>query len=235
MSNILTPEEKKLLKRTCSYLGSLGMREGFIELEIEYSNFDCNDVNWNDITVFANNYTAEIPNEIITVFKKILEYVCENDLISTPDIDDINYERLTIEIDCDEKAVSVTHDYSYYDTGDTEQITRSLEDDSDDESLIEVFDVLESDDSITDRVLQLDYNGSGDSGYLEDSFTNGDSVPAEVEDYCYRLLENNFGGWEINEGSQGNFEIDLDRKEITLNHTMNIDESERDTLWEEKF
>jgi len=70
---------------------------------------------------------------------------------------------------------------------------------------------------------------------LEDSFNNGDSVPAVVSDFCYNMLENRFGGWEINEGSQGNFEIDLDRKEITLNHTYNIDETGRDTLLEEKF
>jgi hypothetical protein len=49
------------------------------------------------------------------------------------------------------------------------------------------------------------------------------------------MLENRYGGWEINEGSQGNFEIDLDNKEITLNHTYNIDETGRDTLLEEKF
>jgi hypothetical protein len=49
------------------------------------------------------------------------------------------------------------------------------------------------------------------------------------------MLESDFGGWEINEGSQGYFEIDLDNKEITLNHTSNIDEQGRDTILEEDF
>ena len=31
---------------------------------------------------------------------------------------------------------------------------------------------------------------------------------AEVEDYCYTVLED-FGGWEINEGSNGNFHFNL--------------------------
>jgi len=179
MSNILTLEEKKYLQRVCRYLGSLGMTNGIIEFEFDYSEFDCENVDWKQITTFSNNYTAEIPDVMIEISKKLLNYVCENDLIRTPDVDD--------------------------------------------------------DPDIQDRILTIDYSGGGDSGYLEDSFNNGDSVPASVSDFCYDMLENRFGGWEINEGSQGNFEIDLDRKEITLNHTYNIDETGRDTLLEEKF
>ena len=35
MKQILTPEEKQYLRRTANYLGSLGMREGYIEIELE--------------------------------------------------------------------------------------------------------------------------------------------------------------------------------------------------------
>lgn len=234
MENLLTQDEKKYLSRICRYLGSLGMQDAFIEFEMDTSYFDCDDIDWKNITHFSNNYTAEVPEGLIPIFQKALYYVCENDLVKQPDVDDINWGRVTIDIDCKTREISVSYDYSYYDVGDSESVTHSLEED-DSEELMELFDTLENDDEINDRVLQLDYNGSGDSGYLEDDFTNGDSVPAVVSDYAYRMLENNFGGWEINEGSQGNFEIDLDRKEITLNHTSNIEETERDTVWEEKF
>jgi hypothetical protein len=235
MSNILTLEEKKYLQRVCRYLGSLGMTNGIIEFEFDYSEFDCEDVDWKQITTFSNNYTAEIPDVMIEISKKLLNYVCENDLIRTPDVDDVNWQRIEIDLDCEDSTISVVLDYNYYDTGDTETDTRSLEEEEENESLREVFDVLEDDPDIQDRILTIDYSGGGDSGYLEDSFNNGDSVPASVSDFCYDMLENRFGGWEINEGSQGNFEIDLDRKEITLNHTYNIDETGRDTLLEEKF
>lgn len=234
MKNLLTEDEKKYLNRICRYLGSLGMEDAFVEFEMDTSYFDCDDIDWKNVTHFSNNYTAEVPEGLIPIFQKALYYVCENDLVKQPDVDDINWGRVTIDIDCKTKEISVSYDYSYYDVGDSESVTHSLEED-DSEELMELFDTLENDDEINDRVLQLDYNGSGDSGYLEDDFTNGDSVPAVVSDYAYRMLENNFGGWEINEGSQGNFEIDLDRKEITLNHTSNIEETERDTVWEEKF
>lgn len=235
MENLLTQDEKKYLNRICRYLGSLGMEDGYIEFEMDTSYFDCDDINWKEITHFSNNYTAEVPEGLIPIFQKAMSYVCENDLIEQPDVDDINWGRVTIDIDCKTREISVAYDYSYYDIGDSESVTHSLEEEDDNEELMEVFDTLENDEEINDRVLQVDYNGSGDSGYIEDDFTNGDSVPAVVSDYAYRMLENNFGGWEINEGSQGNFEIDLDRKEITLNHTNNIEETERDTVWEEKF
>ncbi len=235
MSKILTLEEKKYLQRVCRYLGSLGMTNGIIEFEFDYSEFDCEDVDWKQITTFSNNYTAEIPDVMIEISKKLLNYVCENDLIRTPDVDDINWQRIEIDLDCEDSTISVVLDYNYYDVGDTETDTRSLEEEEENESLKEVFDVLEDDPEIQDRILTIDYSGGGDSGYLEDSFNNGDSVPAVVSDFCYNMLENRFVGWEINEGSQGHFEIDLDKKEISLNHTYNIDETGRDTLLEEKF
>jgi hypothetical protein len=211
------------------------LKKRIIEFEFDYSEFDCEDVDWKQITTFSNNYTAEIPDVMIEISKKLLNYVCENDLIRTPDVDDINWQRIEIDLDCEDSTISVVLDYNYYDIGDTETDTRSLEEEEENESLREVFDVLEDDPDIEDRILTIDYSGGGDSGYLEDSFNSGDSVPAVVSDFCYNMLENRYGGWEINEGSQGNFEIDLDNKEITLNHTYNIDETGRDTLLEEKF
>ncbi len=75
---------------------------------------------------------------------------------------------------------------------------------------------------------QLDYNGSGDSGYIESSFSNGGRVPANIEDWCYDVLERNYGGWEINEGSQGYFVFDTKNNIIELEHTYNelVEETE---------
>jgi hypothetical protein len=48
-------------------------------------------------------------------------------------------------------------------------------------------------------------------------------------------LESNFGGWEINEGSDGEFVFNFHTMEITLNHTYNTEQNSVDTLWEEEF
>lgn len=82
---------------------------------------------------------------------------------------------------------------------------------------------------------RIDFNGGGDSGYIEESFDGGEQVPAIVQDWCYDQLESLHGGWEINEGSDGSFEFDLRNGIINLNHTMNTEVDKQDTIFEESF
>ena len=48
-------------------------------------------------------------------------------------------------------------------------------------------------------------------------------------------LENHFGGWEINEGSDGRFIFDFNEFTVFLDHTYNTEEQQIDTLYEENF
>jgi len=70
----------------------------------------------------------------------------------------------------------------------------------------------------------VSYEGGGDSGYVSSTYESdkgkGD-VPAGIENICYSLLEE-YGGWEINEGSQGN--IVFTKDEIEVNHEWNTQE-----------
>jgi hypothetical protein len=132
--------------------------------------------------------------------------------------------------------ISLTHSYSFQTEGDTQGVEY--------DDMIEeweekgVFDDIEIPE---DNYLVLKYNGGGDSGYIESHFDSGarnpygESVPTEVEEWCYQQLEDNFGGWEINEGSQGEFQFDFNEKTVILSHTYNIEESKSNTLWEEEF
>jgi hypothetical protein len=70
---------------------------------------------------------------------------------------------------------------------------------------------------------------------LEATFEEGPAVPNDIENWCYNKLEQNFGGWEINEGSSGYFNFDFDNKELTLQHTDNVEISVQNTLYEENF
>jgi hypothetical protein len=83
--------------------------------------------------------------------------------------------------------------------------------------------------------LRLEYNGGGDSGYIESKFDSGESVPADIEDWCYRVLEDMHGGWEINEGSNGSFNFDTVNKVITLEHTYNVERNASLVLFKESF
>jgi hypothetical protein len=235
--NILTPEDKQYLRRVCRYLGSLGMIDGSIEMDIDSGwNWDFSDINWEDQTHFANNYNAEVPDGLIPIYKKIADYIQENNLYRSPQYDDINYERVDFDIDTERQEISVNHWWSYYDTGDSSSVEWDGEQGKE---LFEewqgdgVFDELDIPDN---GILTIKYNGGGDSGFIENTFEEiGDQVPAAIEDWCYNELEDHFGGWEINEGSDGEFVFDFNNMTITLNHTYNIDETTSDTIYKEDF
>lgn len=235
--NLLTPEDKQYLRRVCRYLGSLGMRDGSIEMDVDSGwDFDFSEIDWNDQTHFANNYSAEVPDGLTPIYKKIADYIQETNLYRTPQHDDINYERIDFDIDCQKGEISVNHWYTYYDRGDSNSVTWDAEDGKEIFEEWEKDGVLEDLDIPNDGSLTIKYNGSGDSGYIESSFEEiGDQVPSAIEDWCYTQLERNFGGWEINEGSDGEFVFDFHNTTIELNHTYNIEENATDTIYEESF
>jgi hypothetical protein len=213
------------------------MIDGSIEMDIDSGwNFDFDEINWEDQTHFANNYSAEVPDGLLPIYKKIADYIQENNLYRSPQYDDINYERVDFDIDCQKGEISVNHWYSYYDRGDSNSVTWDAEDDKEIFEEWEKDGVLQDLDIPDDGILTIKYNGSGDSGFIENSFEEiGDLVPAAIEDWCYNQLESNFGGWEINEGSDGEFIFNFHDMTIELNHTYNTEESSTDTIYEESF
>jgi hypothetical protein len=183
-------------------------------------------------THFENNYNAEIPDGLVPILKKIIGYVDDDGLHSeVPNDGYIDYQRFDITIYVNEKKeISLTHSYSYQTEGGSEGVEY--------DDMIEEWEEkgVFNDTSIPeDNYLVLKYNGGGDSGYIESDFENGEPSPGEVEEWCYQQLEINFGGWEINEGSQGEFQFDFNEKTVILSHTYNIEESKSNTLWEEEF
>ena len=238
MKGILTPEEKKYLRRVSNYLNSLGLKRGYVDIEMEQDDDRINskDVSWNHVTRFDNSYTADIPEGLKPILKKVLEYADSLDNLNNDiDIDYITNQRASINIDTEEKVISVTHELYYYGRGNEQDITYDSKED------IERFDRwMENEMSEieipNDGILTLPYNGGGDSGYIESSFDpTGDAVPAEIENWCYNELENAFGGWEINEGSDGVFTFNFNDSTVTLEHTYNTEENQTDTLYEESF
>jgi hypothetical protein len=78
--------------------------------------------------------------------------------------------------------------------------------------------------------VTVSYEGGGDSGYIESTYESekgtGD-LPAGIENICYNLLEE-YGGWEINEGSQGT--IVFTKDEIEVNHEWNTEEDDSNEI-----
>jgi len=228
---ILTPEEKKYLGKVSRYLSSLGMKYGEINFEMDTDDEEIS-YNPNDFpTHFDNNYTAEIPDGLVPILKKIIDYVDDSDLYSNlPNDGDIDYQRFEITIDGVKREISLTHIYSYFTEGDSMGIEY--------DDMIEEWEEKGVFDDVSipeDGYLTLKYNGGGDSGYIESDFDNGEPSPGAVEEWCYQQLSDNFGGWEINEGSQGEFQFDFNEKTVILQHTYNTMLDETNTIWEEEF
>jgi hypothetical protein len=72
------------------------------------------------------------------------------------------------------------------------------------------------------------YDGGGDSGWVNEyaRCSNGDKRLNELlEHICYELLEMYYGGWEINEGSNGSIDFNFENQTVELNHSQNVDEN----------
>lgn len=83
----------------------------------------------------------------------------------------------------------------------------------------------------------VSYEGGGDSGYIEDYMvTSSDTVnlSEDITDTLYGIL-NTFGGWEINEGSTGNFYFDFNKEIMIHEHGENYQDSESNTFETIKF
>jgi uncharacterized protein DUF6878 len=78
------------------------------------------------------------------------------------------------------------------------------------------------------------YDGSGDSGQVEEPEFGSIKVPqptvSAVQDLFYDLLEDEYGGWEINEGSYGQFEWNVSDDRINLQHNIRSEEYEERDL-----
>jgi len=227
MKEILTSEEKKYLRSVSNYLKSLGVNTGNIEFDVE-SGWDS--VNWEEITQFSNRHGAEIPEGLIKILKKIIDYVVEDDLAGHDIHEDSSWIRGEIDIDGDRQEITASEYWTEYGTND--EITNTFEDEP---KIFSELKELFEDGNIPEK-LELTFNGGGDSGFIESNFNNTNiPVPAGIEDYCYTLLEQGFGGWEINEGSQGSFVFYMKDEITELNFSENIEIGRTNTLYEEKF
>jgi hypothetical protein len=230
MENIfITENDKVILRKVAKYLKSYNIISGVIQIENDFYHDPQRALSY--ATNFNNHWGVEVPD----FFKHYLGEIIENTLSKVDYLneDGVNYDYIQIEIVADSSMLEITRYWGYEQPGDSRGLTWG--DDTEDSELVQrlLHEIMESGarpDS--NGELQLDYNGSGDSGYIESSFSGGGGqVPANIEDWCYQVLENNYGGWEINEGSQGYFIFNTRKNIIWLELTYNeLTEENEDIL-----
>jgi len=137
------------------------------------------------------------------------------------DYDEVSFEEYSFIFDFKQKEFEIIHYYSYYDTNYT-----TSEKEFDDISGLAKEEINEF--CSANKMFKVSFAGSGDSGYIESDGVNEDDekfdLPGGLEDVFYDMLSN-YGGWEINEGSQGDFTIDCNQKVIILEFGENYEKN----------
>lgn len=229
---ILTEEDLKILRLLYKYFKSYGNDSGTIEIDVETLEYDTERF-FKNLTNFNNDWSMEVPDFFAPLLEKLITFIYDNQM-SEPE--DVHVYGNQIEILINKDTIEINQYFSYEDDGDTRGLTWDLEEEPNDESLAEVFKELEEIENSSNEVLKITFDGSGDSGYIEDNFLDTQTqIPAVIENWCYHELERNFGGWEINEGSYGEFIFDLKNKVIELEYTERVSNNESDTILELKF
>jgi hypothetical protein len=218
-------ELKKKLLLVFEYLKINGCR--YAEKEGDYYNMKFHDQNnqWSCVSQKSRN-VLRLPIDII----KELEVLIDN---HENEFDGFGEDPYGFEARLfpDSKTISIFELYSEYLTEDTQTATVDIEREPE---VKEITDHYCKKEEICRGNITFQFYGGGDSGYIEDvgnSDFNGETkLYGPAEDMFYRML-NDFPGWEINEGSQGQCIIDMDLEQVQLDYGQNYEEQKEDEIW----
>lgn len=226
---MLTPEEKRYFKFLWKLGKSYGVRA--IEFEIDLDDYPRE----LDSSFFRQTYnypySVEIPEKVaqfLSNFYNTKIYPEIDDKIDEMDIDDPYRQIVFFKINLNQPSVECVVEVSYWETTEPNEQEISV-----DQEWVDTFKRAVGETSET--IFNIDYQGGGDSGYIEDLVLDDGqiiSLPDSVTDPMYNMLP---GGWEINEGSQGFFSINLEDQTITVEYTENIEDTKMNTILELDF
>jgi hypothetical protein len=217
----LSPEERKAINQFFVFIKSNGADVAWIDANFEYG-----DPAYISGMRGDNGRAIPVFQPVAPIIEKIINDIDTDDFESEFQDSDVEYFNVEINFDSTQKKLTVECNYS-----------TPGEEEAFDESDIDDMDIFKeyTDKGVSEIICS--YNGGGDSGYIDsDMSVDGEreNVPAFLEDVCYDALSN-FGGWEINEGSQGNIVFNLVDKTRTVNHTWNTEENHSFNLIEMQF
>ena len=221
MVNELTKEQKKILQIFSMYIQSYGVKSAFKELDV-MSGYEID--YWGD-DWFSEESSLTIPgyDAINNFFDEFTTYL--RDELLEPFTDEEN-GSISVIINAKEKEITFKA-YIRRMNVEYESIEEDFEDGNED------VQAYLNELSKSHKFGEVTYEGGGDSGYVNGTITldgkKSEDLPSSVEDYIYGILSN-FGGWEINEGSQGKVEFDFLEKKVVVNHGMNYEETFAENL-----
>ena len=218
----LTEEQIKTLKLFAYYCKSHGADEVNHNKPIEYCQTEDS---WDD------NFYSPQTKSPIEGYDKILDTI--DDIIKESGIIDKYFEdcenrgEVEVDIDCGERIITLRLSETVYGeepNGDS----LTLDEISENYGEVTKTEVEKLFSMIgPGRTGNITFNGGGDDGYIEGEIVIEDSredVSNIIEEFTYSWLQSHAAGWEINEGSYGNFIFDPDSQEVVLDFYYNTED-----------
>jgi len=214
----LSEKDKKTLNIFSMYLQSYASKVGKYNIEISTDG----EVYWDYLYWSGDNtrMTIDSYDAINELIKRIFD---ENDDTMLGNFSSDDRGKVVVIVNCNDRTLSFKADVTVMDV---QYSSREYTfDDITNKTIKEWLNY------ITGAYVSgnIRYEGSGDSGYIESDIMFNDNTrddfPNELENWMYDQL-GQFGGWEINEGSQGDFHFNFDKKTIELSHGENYEKDE---------
>ena len=231
----LTEKQIQDLKKYSKLLNSLNMEDGVTWY------YQCYDGEFESLygpTHGGRNVSDELsflPGSIEEFFETIRDNFDTGNFYN--DYYDNENGTLTFTIFAERNEIDVMYDYNEINTEDS-QIEKNFSDFSDmrpgwrgdDREAKKLSDpaIVEELKSVYGDSCNCTYDGGGDSGWVQDmveSSKGSKGLNQQLESICYDLLELYYGGWEINEGSNGSIDFNFKDQTVELNHNQNVEEN----------
>jgi hypothetical protein len=144
---------------------------------------------------------------------------------------------LTFTIYANRNEVDVTYDYYVLNTEETHvdrefsffsDMTPSWRGHDREAKKLSDPEIVEQLKSVYGDSCNCTYDGGGDSGWVSDEVRCSKGrlkLNEQLEGICYDLLELYYGGWEINEGSNGSIDFNFDDQIVEIYHNQNVEEN----------
>jgi len=231
----LTEKQIQDLKKYSKLLNSLNMEDGVSWY------YQCYDGEFEKLygPIYRGRDVSDelsfLPGSIEEVFETIRDNFDTGNFYN--DYYDTENGALTFRINANGNEIDVMYDYYTVSTEDS-HIEKDFSDFSDmrpgwrgdDREAKKLSDpaIVEELKSVYGDSCRCSYDGSGDSGWVNDEVRCSKGrlkLNEQLEYICYDLLELYYGGWEINEGSNGSIDFNFEDQTVELNHSQNVEDN----------
>ena len=205
MEFILDDEQKKLVKRASLLAKSYKPKRPEIAMRFQVEQGGGLEPDWNgsECSIELESGSKDIDYE--QFYDLIFEFVQDKmDVFFEPfnQQDDDSWGSIWCEFNYETKTLTFGHDVSYY------ELSFSVEEGKAKPDVAQKLINSKNDsENLQGDVISMRFDGGGDSGSIdgaENELGEEIDVPASFENFGYHILEKYFGGWENNQGGNGN-------------------------------